>query len=121
MDCLPLWAQHLIYLIPTLVVALVGVILSLTNMKRCSSASTMTLLGCGLLGLGAVIFFVVWELLLEQMLQGRIAMEAYTRISTIVLVVAALADLVAMGLIVFAVFTGRESRPGPNERRDASR
>lgn len=117
MDGIPYWASLLIYQTPALVVALVGAILSLTNMKRCSSASMMTLLGCGLLGLGAVIFLVVRVLLFEEMRGGNMANKRYAEISMLVGIASSLTYGLALGLIVLAVFTGR--KPLSDSRRDA--
>jgi hypothetical protein len=111
MNDIPFWLQLFIYQLPTLIVATVGVILSLVNMRRASGASLLALLGCGLLIVGGLASLGIRVLLWQQMREGEMPHERFAQLSSLVGIASSLTYALALGLIVLAVFAGRGAKP----------
>ena len=104
---LPYWLQLLVYQAPTLLVALVGLILGLVNLRRCPGPALLTLLGCGLFVLTDFFSLVVRAALFEQMRDRAMPAERYAQLMFVVGIAGSLGYALGVLLVVVAVFSGR--------------
>jgi hypothetical protein len=101
------------YAAPTLVVALVGVILGLANMRRAGSAATMAMLGSGLIGLTSLVSLVMRIVVWQQFKEGGMPVERYSQLLSLISIVSSIGTAGGLALVVIAVFVGRNARPNP--------
>ena len=108
---LPFWMQLLAFAAPTLLVALVGVVLGLVTLRRCQQAALMALVGCGLLFLVGFFAFLGRTVIWEQMRDGAIPPQRSGELMALVGVASGLGHALGLLLIVSAVFVGRAPQP----------
>jgi hypothetical protein len=101
--------RQLPYIGPMLVVYLVGIVLSLVNLKRFAKPAALTLAGCGLLFLVTLAFPFVQGYLFELRNERGGGFEQYERQMLIVGIASTLLRVVAFSLLLTAVFSGRRA------------
>jgi hypothetical protein len=104
--------QQLPFHIPILLVYLVGVIISLSKLRRMPQPAGLALIGCGmalLTNLGSL----SWHAYLISNSSGSSGWSpfSYELVSTFVNIMRALLQMISMSLILAAVFTGRSTPP----------
>ena len=98
------------YQAPLLLVSLVGLIIAAVNRNRCPTPALLTMLGCGLIFLVGLAQPVISSIFWQQLREGELTPEQYTRMMGIIGIVVSCTRAVGVALVIVAVFMGR-SRP----------
>ena len=114
MGDIPFWLQQLVYQLPGLLVATLGLLLALVYWRRCPGPALMTVVGCGLLFVTAVGHTAVYAVLWEQMRAGEMPHEQFARVMSLLGLVSSGTRAVGLALVVIAVFVGRGGSRHPD-------
>jgi hypothetical protein len=104
--------------LPALVVALVGVILALINLRRVPTVAFLALLGFGFMLLTSVASILARAVFWQQLREGEIAHERFAHLMSVIGIASGLGHALALTLVVIAVFIGRGPKtPARAERK----
>jgi hypothetical protein len=107
--------QQLPYHLPVLIVSLVGLSLSVIFWSRCPGPALLTLIATALILVTTVVVIGAQNYIISARLESGWTNQKFMEMSNMVSLIATVARAVSIGMLVIAVFTGR-NRPsaGPS-------
>jgi hypothetical protein len=92
-----------------LLVYFLGVVLALINLRRCAVPALLCLLGCGLLLLTSFVTTGIQAVIIPQQADGTLQPGQFVQLMSLVGVAGSIARAAGIGLLVAAVFVGRNN------------
>jgi len=108
------FTQQMLYQAPTILVAIIGIVLSIVFMKRSKVPAFVAIFGCGTVIFGSLVVTITQSYFFSARFSSfAITSTSYVQLANIISWLGAFIRAFAILVLIVAIFIGRKTPPAP--------